>query len=120
MQLSPRLLVLCGLVAFASAQNPLVINTPVDVVQCQVTILTWEGGVAPFSLKTLVTYAIRSIRTEDQETIFTASNLQGTSFGWDASVPAGTVVGFDVKDATGALAQSAFVAIQSSSDNTCF
>ncbi|KAM5546310.1 hypothetical protein V8D89_000436 [Ganoderma adspersum] len=111
MQLSSRLLVFCGLAAIAFAQSPFVINTPPDVVQCEITILTWSGGVAPLSLV---------IRTADQEIIFTASNLQGTSFGWDASVPAGTVVGFDVKDATGTLAQTAFVAIQSSSDSSCF
>ncbi|KAI0649677.1 hypothetical protein C8Q79DRAFT_1006031 [Trametes meyenii] len=42
--------VIVSFATLAFAADPLILNTPASVTQCEETLITWQGGVAPFTL----------------------------------------------------------------------
>ncbi|KAH9900051.1 uncharacterized protein BXZ73DRAFT_111632 [Epithele typhae] len=93
--------ILAAMAAAASAR--FIINTPAQAPQCSDTLVTWEGGVAPYDLM----YVLRTF----QRAFF---NLTGHSFVWEVDLNAGSVVTLVLEDATGAETQSAPVTISPS------
>ncbi|KAH9859070.1 hypothetical protein C2E23DRAFT_855730 [Lenzites betulinus] len=108
--------VLAMFAATAFAQDTLTMNTPASVTQCETTVVTWNGGVAPFNL------SIVFDRTAEH-----FNGLTERTFSWNTDVPAelnkvvtstfistGTNPFFFVEDATSHTAQSALVLVQPS------
>ncbi|KAI0356776.1 hypothetical protein OH77DRAFT_1588693 [Trametes cingulata] len=108
--LSALYIVIASLAASSFAVAPLVINTPAEVVQCQPTEITWEGGVAPYDL------VITDVSLAESETTFA---LIGHSFRWPTDLPGRTLVDFAISDGSGQTATSALVLIQESADSSC-
>ncbi|KAI0356778.1 hypothetical protein OH77DRAFT_1422988 [Trametes cingulata] len=98
-------------VAYAFAADTLVINTPVDAVQCEPTLITWEGGVAPYSL--FITDVTNSVVQEG------FPDLDGHSFTWNTNFPAGHLIELDIFDSSAQTATSGLFTIQNGPDSSC-
>ncbi|KAJ7598758.1 hypothetical protein C8J56DRAFT_1039636 [Mycena floridula] len=97
---------LFGIAALAntSALAQLTIHTPATVVQCQPVLLSWTG------------------RQGNNPTGAPLEDLgvqTGHTFTWTVDIPAGTSVGFEIRDSTGVIENSAPVIVQPSSDSSC-
>ncbi|KDQ15948.1 hypothetical protein BOTBODRAFT_31400 [Botryobasidium botryosum FD-172 SS1] len=98
------------------AQTPLTdpsINTPVDVVECQPTDLTFGGTAPPFIISIIPG---GQAGAAPLETLGTSS---GPSLTWVANITAGTKVTFEIRDAQGRLGFSAIVTIQAGTSTAC-
>ncbi|KAJ8508812.1 hypothetical protein ONZ45_g8968 [Pleurotus djamor] len=101
----------------AIAQGTFTINTPTNVVQCQPLLITWAGGQA--------SYRHISVRNGDDPSAaalreFGEQAAGATSFSWArVDIQANTRIGFDLRDSTGQLAQTASIPVLSSSDTSC-
>ncbi|KAF8699078.1 Endonuclease/Exonuclease/phosphatase family, partial [Rhizoctonia solani] len=105
-----------ALLAAVYAQS-LQINTPAAAVQCQPAQITWtapEGGAFIRQVGSIIPGGQPS-----------AAPLQdfgrqtGNSLTWVVNIAAGTSVTFQIRDSTGAVAYSAPITIQQSSDSSC-
>ncbi|OCH94444.1 hypothetical protein OBBRIDRAFT_747810 [Obba rivulosa] len=91
----------------------LMVNSPPNVVQCEPTQLAWTGGSAPYYLSLIPAGqpsapAIKEFPTQ-----------QGNSVTWIVDLGSGTSFTIELKDSTGAVAYSAIVTVNPSSDNSC-
>ncbi|KAI1787043.1 hypothetical protein LXA43DRAFT_1098620 [Ganoderma leucocontextum] len=126
-------LVLASLAASVYAADPLVIDTPAEVVQCEPTVITWSGG-TEFSnalhegrlTKTVdsnprVTQIIPQVITDNGDIIGDNDLIFGTSYEFSGTAaPAGTTVVFSVSDFSGDGASTAPIVVSNSSDSSCF
>ncbi|KAI9060661.1 hypothetical protein FKP32DRAFT_1605457 [Trametes sanguinea] len=96
---------------FSSSQpssNPPTVCVPVQ--------LTWSGGTPPYFL------TIFPGGHPEEPALQQYPNLQGTSFTWSTNITAGTLVGFQLTDHNGQIAQSSSVQImsgRSTADTSC-
>ncbi|TFK84961.1 hypothetical protein K466DRAFT_588487, partial [Polyporus arcularius HHB13444] len=88
--------------------DPIVIDTPASAVQCQTTLVTWTGGVAPFNL------SIVHDRTAEHY-----NGLTERTFAWNTDLPANTDLFFFIIDSTSHTGQSSLFLIQPSEDSSC-
>ncbi|EIW83775.1 hypothetical protein CONPUDRAFT_80364 [Coniophora puteana RWD-64-598 SS2] len=95
------------LVGSVVGQQPLVINTPANVVQCEPVLITWDGGVGPYNL----TLNKNGVPDSPVEAFY---GLTGNAYTWTVNVKEGTVLGFSLKDSSSDLAQTAPFTIQES------
>ncbi|KAF8968544.1 hypothetical protein BDZ97DRAFT_1915993 [Flammula alnicola] len=95
----------------ALAAHPLVINTPVSVVSGKPTLITWSGGVPPYFLVRLMSTIVPG-NDPTAPPIVDLGQQTGKSAIWNTDVAAGTLIDFEIKDSTGAVAQSAPVVVQ--------
>ncbi|KAF8968144.1 hypothetical protein BDZ97DRAFT_1801148 [Flammula alnicola] len=117
-----------------SAVAQLTINTPLNVVVCQPLLITWTGGTPPYFLSLLPGNQPSAAALLDFGT------QTGTQLTWTVNITAGTLselllfilihgfinlliqgtsLGLDLRDSTGALAQTAPFTVQSSSNTAC-
>ncbi|KAI0771285.1 hypothetical protein BD413DRAFT_613368 [Trametes elegans] len=89
--------------SLVNAADPLVVNLPKNSVSNTPTLITWEGGVAPYNLRCV---GITDSATNNKPITDSYPKLTGTSFVWNTSVPADTVAVAAVTDATGDIAYS--------------
>ncbi|KAF8732362.1 hypothetical protein AX14_004488 [Amanita brunnescens Koide BX004] len=102
-----------AIVSLVPAVISLTIDTPASVVQCQPTLLTWNGGTGPYYLTILPG---GQVSAEPMET-FTATD--DTSKTWIANLDSSQPVTFALKDSTGQTAFSDQVTIRPSNDQGC-
>ncbi|KAI0816832.1 hypothetical protein BC628DRAFT_1342519 [Trametes gibbosa] len=95
--------VVAGLAATAVAQDTFTMNTPDSATQCETTVVTWNGGVAPFNL------SIVFDRTAEH-----FNGLTERTFSWNTDILANNVVFFEGIDATDHVAQSSLILVQPS------
>jgi len=86
----------------ALAQTQLMVNTPDDVVACEVTLLTWVGGTPPY----ILTYTAGG-------STFSFNQTFATSVSWYVDLAPNTQVDLTIKDNTGTTAQSAIFSVAS-------
>ncbi|CAE6429678.1 unnamed protein product [Rhizoctonia solani] len=103
-----------ALVAFIYAQvvDPS-INTPASLVQCQPALITWTATKTPVFVSIIPGGQPGAAALID----FGAQN--SSSLTWNVDMAAGSSITFQVRDATGAVAYSAPVTVQTSSDASC-
>ncbi|KAM5546309.1 hypothetical protein V8D89_000435 [Ganoderma adspersum] len=103
--------ILASLAASVYAADPLVINTPAELIQCESTVITWTGGTTPYDLVIKDNGQI----VGDNDLIF------GTSYEFGGTAaPAGSTVVFVVSDFSGEQASTAPIVVSNSSDSSCF
>nr|VWO98154.1 Aspartyl proteinase [Ganoderma boninense] len=95
-----------GLVASALAADPLVINTPAELIQCESTVITWSGGT---DWGTASSIKDNGNIIGDNDLIFDTSY----QFSGEAA-PAGTTVVFVVSDVSGDQASTAPIVVSNS------
>lgn len=100
MKLSATALFL-GLVSAVLGQETLTINTPSAAYYCEPLLITWAGGVGPFSLGYLIAGTTPIPGHE-----WFAAGLTGDSYDWTVSVSYYTPIALVVQDSTGAVAES--------------
>ncbi|KAI0634474.1 hypothetical protein C8Q77DRAFT_1157296 [Trametes polyzona] len=137
-----RLAISClfsALAAAALAADPIVIDTPINSVQCATTHITWTGGVPPFH----VVRSVDSVDTKRLLEVLTIPSFAATLyrmyrrkfdgvtedstertervFEWISSgnLPSGTVVTVEVDDAAGNVGVSPSFTIQPSQQTGC-
>ncbi|KAG2367841.1 hypothetical protein BDR07DRAFT_1372543 [Suillus spraguei] len=77
------------------------INTPSNVVECQPTLLTWSGGLAPYYLSVLPGAAPNGNALEN------LGEQNSTSLTWVCNIASGTSIGLTLRDSSGLIAQTA-------------
>lgn len=100
-----RFLVVLSAVAAAFAQ--VTINTPLGVLACTNTQVTWSGGTPPYILQIQPGGDVSAAALE------TFTGLTGTSYEWHVIEPANTQVFLRLRDSTGVPAETATFTIQS-------
>ncbi|VDB88426.1 unnamed protein product [Peniophora sp. CBMAI 1063] len=100
-------------VSNVGAGQPMMINTPSTVLECQPVQFSWTGGLGPYYL---------AIIPGDQPFAppmrrFPTQN--GTTFTWNADLPANTKFNLLLRDSTGAQAYSATVTEGEGNDKSC-
>ncbi|KAI0791959.1 hypothetical protein C8Q75DRAFT_805009 [Abortiporus biennis] len=101
--------------------TPLIVDTPLNVIQCKENIIFWEGGIAPFTI--LTSSEISSVLKDNSADAFlTVSDIQFTQISLVLpNTGVGETVLFKVNDSQGLTADTAFIAIGTgSNDTTCF
>ncbi|KAF6754457.1 hypothetical protein DFP72DRAFT_848265 [Ephemerocybe angulata] len=90
------------------------VNTPANAVVCQPLQITWSGGTPPYFLSILPGNQPSAAAIRDFGTV------TGTSFTWNpVNLPAGTLIGINLRDSTGTLAQSAAFPVNPGTDDKC-
>ncbi|KLO17210.1 hypothetical protein SCHPADRAFT_994525 [Schizopora paradoxa] len=110
MKFSIAALVATVLATAANAQ--FMIITPSNVVECEPTLLSWSGGVAPYFL----------VIVDGNNPTTTLENLgqvNGTSLSFIVNFASGTSLGLNLKDSTGAVAQSGAFPVQAGTSTAC-
>ncbi|KAJ7265422.1 hypothetical protein B0H12DRAFT_1100696 [Mycena haematopus] len=108
------LLVLASSVGVAVAQTALEIFTPPQPpVQCQPTLITWQGGVPPY----IVSVIDNSV--DPTTPIVTFTGLTNTSITWVDTAPPGDILLFTIKDSTGAPQNSSPMTVPPGGSNSC-
>jgi len=98
------------------AQNStFTINTPANLVQCEPVLLTWIGGASPFYL------SILPAGQPSATALVSFVPMNGSSYTWNVNITHGADIFFNLRDSTGALAQSGSDVIQAnpSQDSSC-
>ncbi|CAD6570891.1 MAG: hypothetical protein CYPHOPRED_004199 [Cyphobasidiales sp. Tagirdzhanova-0007] len=103
-----------GTISVALAQQTLFINTPVSLVQCLPSIISFGGGVAPYYLSVLPAGAIAAVPIEYLTVAPTETNHT-----WFVDLPAGTNITMAIRDSVGALNYASPIAVQTSGNSTC-
>ncbi|EIM90920.1 uncharacterized protein STEHIDRAFT_152607 [Stereum hirsutum FP-91666 SS1] len=97
-------------IALPDVLGMLTVDTPTDLVHCEPAEIVWNGGVAPFNVEITAGNDPSSVLEDLGET-------SAQTITWDVDVAAGTSIGIDIRDSTGALAQTADVTIGPSNDS---
>ncbi|CAE7215251.1 unnamed protein product [Rhizoctonia solani] len=100
-------------VALVFAQADPSINTPASLVQCQPTQLSWIATNTP------VYISIIPGGNASAPALVDLGQQSGTSMTWAVNITAGTSITCRITDANGAIAYSASVSVQSSSNSSC-
>ncbi|KAH7341546.1 hypothetical protein B0J17DRAFT_647059 [Rhizoctonia solani] len=97
---------------YAQAADPS-INTPASLVQCQPALITWTATKTPVFISIIPGGQPGAVALID----FGSQN--SSSLTWNVDMASGTSITFQVRDSTGAVAYSAPVTVQGSSDSSC-
>ncbi|KAF6757613.1 hypothetical protein DFP72DRAFT_1167965 [Ephemerocybe angulata] len=98
----------------APATEPLSINTPVSVVSCGSSVLSYTGGVPPYIL-----FAVKA-DTPTPELFFIAGPTTDTSATWSpVAYPAGEQAFYQVEDSVGTKAVTATFTVLPGEDESC-
>ncbi|CAE6466820.1 unnamed protein product [Rhizoctonia solani] len=89
------------------------INTPASLVECQPALLTWTASNLPVWISIIPGGMPGAPPLKDM------GKLNGTSTTWIVDISKGTSITVQIRDSVGALAFSAPVTIQSSSNSSC-
>jgi hypothetical protein len=81
---------------------------------CQPTLLTWSGGVSPYTLDVL---DAKDANGTVLEQLVSGSNDE--QFTWNVDQPAGTELLGRIKDSTGQTRTTATIVVQNGSDTSC-
>ncbi|KAF5341711.1 hypothetical protein D9611_001839 [Ephemerocybe angulata] len=99
------------------------VNTPANAVVCQPLQITWSGGTLhiAFIMTSLTCSMTDCLHTEPSAAaIRDFGTVTGTSFTWNpVNLPAGTLIGINLRDSTGTLAQSAAFPVNPGTDDKC-
>ncbi|KAB5596115.1 hypothetical protein CTheo_387 [Ceratobasidium theobromae] len=101
---------LLSFAALVAAQADPSINSPASVVQCQPVQLSWTASRTPVIIPGGQAGAAA---LED------LGSQSGSSMTWTANIASGTSITIQLRDSTGAIAYSAAVTVQPSSDSSC-
>ncbi|OSD06555.1 hypothetical protein PYCCODRAFT_945619 [Trametes coccinea BRFM310] len=104
-----------ALLAVAVSAQQFTINTPNPPTVCVPVQLTWSGG----TRIPLLPGNIFPGGHPEEQALQQYPNLEGTSFTWSTNITAGTLVGFQLTDHNGQIAQSSSVQIMSGPDTSC-
>ncbi|PPQ75007.1 hypothetical protein CVT26_011549 [Gymnopilus dilepis] len=96
--------------------GPLTINTPTAPVVCEPLQLTWSGGTPPYFL---VKVRLVPGGQANAAALIDFGQQTGNSLTWTVNLTVGTSVNLDLRDNTGALAQSAPFTIQNGPSTSC-
>ncbi|KAF8656811.1 hypothetical protein AX16_002360 [Volvariella volvacea WC 439] len=101
------------LLAAVSSAVALTIDTPSNIVQCQPVRLNWREGSAPYYLSIIPAGqpSAQALRQFDA--------TSDTSMTWIVDLPAGTAIGFALKDNTGTDAFTDSLTVRENSDDSC-
>ncbi|KAM0751471.1 hypothetical protein T439DRAFT_347347 [Meredithblackwellia eburnea MCA 4105] len=99
--------------SLASSSLALLINTPVSLIACEPTSLSWSGGTAPYYLSVIPGGDPSGSILENLGT------QTGTSYTWNVDLAPGTNITISLKDSTGTTVYTAAVVIQSGSSTSC-
>lgn len=86
--------------SLAAAQSTLTVNTPSSLFECSPVLLSWTGGVAPYTLR------INQAGSTSVALETLVQSTSETSYTWTVNQPAGIKVTVAVTDSTGAPAYS--------------
>ncbi|KAG9078356.1 hypothetical protein FS749_009661 [Ceratobasidium sp. UAMH 11750] len=100
-------------VAFVAAQADPSINTPPAMVQCQPAQINWVASRTPVFISVIPGGQAGAAPLHD------FGQQSGNSLTWVVNIPAPTQITLQLRDGTGALAYSAPITIQPSSDSSC-
>ncbi|CAE6420564.1 unnamed protein product [Rhizoctonia solani] len=89
------------------------INTPPSFVQCQPAQISWNASNTP------VYISIIPGGNASAPSLMDLGQQSGTSMTWPVNITSGTSITLRITDAKGAIAYSAPVTIQSSSNSSC-
>jgi len=95
------------------AQDTYMINTPMDVVECQPTLLTWTGGTSPYYL------SILPAGQPNAASLVDLGIQTGMSYTWVVNLTYGTAGFCELRDSTGKMAQSGPFQVGRGSDSNC-
>ncbi|KAJ6470703.1 hypothetical protein DFH09DRAFT_1220680 [Mycena vulgaris] len=93
--------------------EPLVIDTPSNVTQCEVTNVTWSGGIPPYTI------LLNSLDSNMPAGANLAGGTFNTSILWTVAEPAGQGLFLLALDFGGSSAISKRFVVQSSDDTSC-
>ncbi|KAF9474240.1 hypothetical protein BDN70DRAFT_899120 [Pholiota conissans] len=105
--------VVAALASAVSVQAAFTINTPLNVVVCQPALLNWVEGQAPYFLSILPAGQPSAAALVD------LGQQTGNSVTWLANLGVGTSAFLNLRDNTGAIAQSGNFIILSGTNTTC-
>ncbi|KAH9448937.1 hypothetical protein MJO29_015174 [Puccinia striiformis f. sp. tritici] len=113
--MSSRFAVLLATVNLVLAQgnDPPVINTPASVAQCLPALLTFHGGVPPYTLSAIPAGQPGALPLVE------LGQQSGDSFTWIANLASGTATTLQIRDSRGNINYSQAVTIQPNSDDAC-
>ncbi|KAJ3517589.1 hypothetical protein NLJ89_g393 [Agrocybe chaxingu] len=109
-------LLVVALAATSVIAQTFTINTPLNVVVCQPTLISWSGGVVVPCL------SLQSILPAGQPAatpLLDLGSQTSTQVTWVTNLPVGTSGFFNLRDSTGALAQSGTFNILAGGDTSC-
>ncbi|WAR62422.1 hypothetical protein PtB15_15B6 [Puccinia triticina] len=109
----PQLTILLGSLHLVLAQDGPTINTPMSVVQCLPTQLTFGGGVPPYTLSAL------PAGQPGATPLAELGSQSGTSFTWVTNLPGGTATTLQIRDSKGVINYTQAITVQASSDSKC-
>ncbi|KAM5546299.1 hypothetical protein V8D89_000425 [Ganoderma adspersum] len=90
--------------------DPIVVDTPAEIVQCAETDISWTGGTAPYYV----------VIKDNGDIVGEADLVFSTTYAWGGyGCPAGSSVVFTVTDYDGNGASTAPVIVSDSSDSGC-
>ncbi|KAG8733327.1 hypothetical protein FRC10_000297 [Ceratobasidium sp. 414] len=104
---------LLAFVAYVAAQADPSISTPAAVVQCLPAQISFTASHTPVFVGIIPGGQPSATPLED------LGQQSASPFTWNANIPAGTSITFQIRDSTGAVAYSAPVTIQASPDSSC-
>ncbi|KAF5327603.1 hypothetical protein D9619_004803 [Psilocybe cf. subviscida] len=121
---------LAVIAAFSTtALSQFTINTPLNVVVCQPALLTWVGGTGPFFLVRILRDMLACdpadprifFRTLEPSAaaLVDLGQQSGNSVTWLANLGVGIGAFLNLRDNTGAIAQSGTFTVQTGSNTTC-
>ncbi|KAG2066652.1 hypothetical protein BDR04DRAFT_1106311 [Suillus decipiens] len=99
----------------AGALAQFTINTPVNVVECQPTLLTWSGGISPYYL----TVVHLPGATPNGVALENLGQQNGTSVTWICNIASGQSIGLTLRDSSGSIAQTAPFTVNPGSSTSC-
>ncbi|KIP05862.1 hypothetical protein PHLGIDRAFT_484103 [Phlebiopsis gigantea 11061_1 CR5-6] len=100
-------------VAYATASHsPFEINTPSIPIECVPTLITWEGGLAPYAL-------VIQVPDANGTPVQIFSGLRGHDFTWSTNLTAGTAFGLSLIDNKRDVAQSAPATVFPGTSSSC-
>ncbi|KIM39814.1 hypothetical protein M413DRAFT_446740 [Hebeloma cylindrosporum] len=97
----------------SSAYAQFTINSLLNVVVCQPSLITWVGGTAPYFL------SILPAGQPSANALVDFGQVSGTSVTWLANLGVGTSAFLNLRDSTGALAQSGTFTVLAGSNSSC-
>ncbi|CAA7267024.1 unnamed protein product [Cyclocybe aegerita] len=130
-------LLVVALAATSVIAQTFTINTPLNVVVCQPTLISWSGGVGPYFLVRLLLllttwlpnvelslpYLFRGLILPAGQPAATPlldlGSQTSTQVTWVTNLAVGTSGFFNLRDSTGALAQSGSFTVLAGGDTSC-
>ncbi|KAL0569444.1 hypothetical protein V5O48_012522 [Marasmius crinis-equi] len=88
-------------------------NTPTNLVACQLAQLVWSGGTPPYFIN------VQDGNNPSGTALERFDGQQGTSLTWLVNLQGGTSIGFLLRDSKGATSQTAAITVQDGSSTDC-